>query len=71
MILWYGPPNAENDVFENMCLDIQQRFEVEYAAFYGDSEGAILNAVKQDGKTVFINETMMFKLKQLVPAVQG
>ena len=66
-ILWYGPPSSENDVFESMYLDIQKRFEVLFAGFYGDSDGATLNVVKQDGKTLFINDDLMFKLRQLVP----
>jgi predicted GH43/DUF377 family glycosyl hydrolase len=62
MVLWYGCEDARN----NMYIDVQKRFEVAFTAFYGDSDTAHIQVLRQDGKTLFLNAELLTRMDLLI-----
>lgn len=62
MVLWYG----QNDPFNIMYIDVQKRYKSAFAAFYGDSDGAQIQVLRQDGKTLFLNPELLARIDMLI-----
>lgn len=62
MVLWYGPKNAQ----DNMYIDVQRRFKIAFSAFYGGSDGAHIQVLRQDGKILFLNSELLVGLDNLI-----
>jgi len=62
MVLWYG----REDAFNLMYMDVQRRYKVAFAAFYGDDEDAYVQVLRQDGKTLFLNAELLVRLDMLI-----
>lgn len=62
MVLWYGRNDTYNLVYE----DVWKRYKIAFAAFFGDDEGAHIQVLRQNGKTLFLNEDLLVRLDDLI-----
>ena len=64
-VLWYG----SGDTYNLMYQDVRQRFETLFAAFYGDAEGATVQVLRQEGRTLFLNSELLVRLEYMISDV--
>ena len=62
MVLWYG----RNAPFNDMYIDVRKRYQSAFATFYGDSDHAQIQVLRQDGKTLFLNSELLARLDMLI-----
>ena len=58
MRLWY----TQDDPNNQMYIDVQKRYDVLFAAFFGDSEDSHLTLLRQNDKTLFLNSELLVRL---------
>ncbi len=57
---------GRNDPFNIMYIDVQKRYKSAFAAFYGDSDDAQIQVLRQDGKTLFLNTELLARIDTLI-----
>jgi hypothetical protein len=62
MRLWY----TQDDPTNQMYIDVQKRYDVMFAAFFGDSEDSHLTLLRQNDKTLFLNSELLVRLDVLI-----
>ena len=62
MRLWY----TQDDPTNQMYIDVQKRYDVLFAAFFGDSEDSHLTLLRQNDKTLFLNSELLVRLDSLI-----
>lgn len=62
MRLWY----TQDDPTNQMYIDVQRRYDVLFAAFFGDSEDSHLTLLRQNDKTLFLNSELLVRLDALI-----
>lgn len=62
MRLWY----TQDDPTNQMYIDVQKRYDVLFAAFFGDSEDSHLTLLRQNDKTLFLNSELLVRLDALI-----
>jgi len=62
MRLWYN----QDDPTNQMYVDVQKRYDVLFAAFFGDIEDSSLTVLRQNDRTLFLNSELLVPLDVLI-----
>lgn len=60
--LWY----SQGDTDKKMYVDIQNRYDVLFAEFYGNSDDSYLTVIKNSERTIFLNSELLIRLDALI-----